>query len=1049
MHHLTKGVLRRPVTVVITLIALVVFAITAFTTVSLQLTPDISIPYMIIYTVYPGADPVEEDELVATVIEEAASTVTGVKMTQTRSSENMSYVILQFEYGTDMDQAYDDVKKAVDAIKSTLPEDCQDPVMLELDMNASPDMTISVTGTSEGVDVLNEINQHIEPELKKISALARTTTSGGDERYISVELIPEYTSQYGLDVTSVVSAITAVNFSMPAGSAYQGDLKMNLSAETRYESIPELEQIPISTGTGQIIHLSDIANIRYAISDKTGLSRYDGTENVSLSLQRKQSSTSVELSRQVKRALEQIEKDNPNLQFNIVYDAADTIIDSLQSVGWTLLEGIGLSMFVLLIFFGDIKGSLIVGSSMPISLLVTFILLSAMGFSLNIVTLSSMVIGIGMMVDNAIVVIEMCFRMREEDLSFRDSAYQGTRIVMNSIIGSTITTVVVYLPLATMKGLSGQMFRQLAFTIVFSIVSSLLSAITIIPFFFAYYKPVERKGIITNRILHRMENRYAKILSKILDRKKIASLCALIIFGITIYLARMVDTELMASTDEGMAAISMSFRPNLSLEVMNDTVEQMESFVASSGLAKSYTTTIEQASSSATVTAYKAEDLDMTTQDIVDLWNQELHGFSTLCEVNVAAGSTTGFGSFSSESRTEIDLQGSELDDLKAASSQVEEMMKQIPDVLSVESSLVETGSRAKVVIDPVMASAHGFSAQNLAMMVYRNMSGMKAMDVTLDSKDYKVTVEYPKGRFHSISDIDTMTFKNPSGAGVPITEMAHVAFTSSPQTVERQDGQYTASITAIMTSATSAETQKLIHSNVDEMVFPSSVRSTPNTLQQMMTEEFSSIGQAIFIAVFLVFMVMAIQFESVVYSLLIMLCIPFALVGSILFLLLTDCKISMTSLMGVLMLAGIVVNNGIIFIDTANMNRDDGMDPKTALIESGKSRMRPILMTTLTTILSMLPLAGGFSEKAEVMRGMGVVIIGGLIASTILTLILLPTFYLIVDKLHKRRLKRKKRRKEKKKKKDGHDDPGPPDDGNEGPSEPLPPDTVADGAGI
>ncbi|MCR5487949.1 MAG: efflux RND transporter permease subunit [Lachnospiraceae bacterium] len=1005
MHRLTKGVLNRPVTVVISLLAMIVFSATSLMTITLQLTPDISVPVMLVNAVYPGADPIEADKLVASVIEEAVSTVTGVKATQCQSQENYGVVALQFDYGTDMDKAYDEVKKAVESVKSRLPEDCQEPVIMEIDMSAAPDMTISVVGVSEGVDVLNEIQQNVEPELKKISALAQTTTSGGDERYISVELIPEYASQYGLDVTSVTSAINAVNFSMPTGSAYQGDLRLTLSAETSFETIDELNQVPITTRSGQIIHLSDIANVHYALSDKTTLSRYDGIQNVTLNLKRKQSSTSVELSRQVNRALDQIRANNPNLDFHIVYDAADIIIDSLKSVGWTLLEGIGLSMFVLLIFFGDFKASLIVGSSMPISLLITFILISAMGFSLNIVTLSSMVIGIGMMVDNAIVVIEMCFRKRDEGLSFRDSAYLGAKVVMNSIIGSTITTVVVYFPLAVMKGLSGQLFKQLGFTIIFAIVSSLFSAITIIPFFFAYYKPVEKKDIITNRILEKVNRRYGKILSRILDRKKLAAFVAFVIFGVTIYLATMVDSELLASTDEGAAEISLSFRPNLSLDAMNQTVVEIEEFVKNSGLADSYTTTVNQTGASASVTGYKSEDTDLSTKEIVDLWNQQLTGFSPACDITVRASSTTGFGSLSTGASTEIDLTSTDMDDLKAASSDMQAVIKAIPNVLNVTSSLTETGSRAKVVIDPVMATAHGFSAQQLAMMVYRNMTGQKAMDVTIDTNEYAVTVEYPKDRFHDVSDVETMTFISPSGAGVPITEMAHVTFSSSPQTIFRQDGQYYASITAYMPSSVAPETIKLIHEGADSMTLPASVRQVQDTLNEMMDDEFTAIIQATIIAVFLVFMVMAIQFESVVYSLLIMLCIPFALSGSILLLLVTGVKFSMTSLMGILMLSGIVVNNGIIFIDTANQYRFEGMEAKTALIEAGKSRLRPILMTTLTTILSMIPLSGGFSENAEIMRGMGIVIIGGLIASTILTLILLPTFYMIVDKLrHKKK---------------------------------------------
>ena len=422
MHRLTKGVLKRPTTVIVTLLALVVFTIVALLSITMQLMPNMSLPYMAIYTVYPGAGPSEQDDLVAKKIDDAVSTIAGVKLTETQSAENISYVVLQFEYGTDMDQAYDDIKKAVETIKNQLPKDAQDPVIMEIDMNAQDDITLSVTAKSEGIDVLNEVENNVEPEFQKLSALAQITTNGGNKKYISVKIIPEYATQYGLNVSSVANAITAVNFNIPAGSAARGDQKLNLSAEAHFETVDELREVPVTTATGQVIHLSDVANISYAVEDSDSISRYNGLNNVSMGLKRKQSSTSVTLSRQVKNELESIRVKNPNLEFDIVYDASEMIISSLSSVGWTLLEGIGLSMLVLFIFFGDLKASLIVGSSMPISLLVTFIIMYYAGLSLNIITMSSLVIGIGMMVDYAIVVIEMCFRKRDAGLSFEESA---------------------------------------------------------------------------------------------------------------------------------------------------------------------------------------------------------------------------------------------------------------------------------------------------------------------------------------------------------------------------------------------------------------------------------------------------------------------------------------------------------------------------------------------------------------------------------------------------------------------------------------------------
>ncbi|MBO6112313.1 MAG: efflux RND transporter permease subunit [Lachnospiraceae bacterium] len=1007
MHRLTKGVLKRPTTVIVTLLALVVFTIVALLSITMQLMPNMSLPYMAIYTVYPGAGPSEQDDLVAKKIDDAVSTIAGVKLTETQSAENISYVVLQFEYGTDMDQAYDDIKKAVETIKNQLPKDAQDPVIMEIDMNAQDDITLSVTAKSEGIDVLNEVENNVEPEFQKLSALAQITTNGGNKKYISVKIIPEYATQYGLNVSSVANAITAVNFNIPAGSAARGDQKLNLSAEAHFETVDELREVPVTTATGQVIHLSDVANISYAVEDSDSISRYNGLNNVSMGLKRKQSSTSVTLSRQVKNELESIRVKNPNLEFDIVYDASEMIISSLSSVGWTLLEGIGLSMLVLFIFFGDLKASLIVGSSMPISLLVTFIIMYYAGLSLNIITMSSLVIGIGMMVDNAIVVIEMCFRKRDAGLSFEESAYQGAKIVMNSIIGSTITTVVVYVPLAVMEGLSGQIFKPLAFTIIFAITSSLFSAITIIPFFFNTYKPVENKKNPVNKGMIRLEDRYGRMLSKVLNRKKLFTLIAIILFAGTIALSSQLGTELIGSTDEGQVDVGMEFRPNLSIEAMNETVLKMEEYVASSPYIDSYSTYINQSSASATVSAYKDKESELSTMDIVDLWNNELQGFSNECEIVCSAASTTGVGDLSAGGSVEIDLQGTDFERLKQGASQVEELMKNTPGVLNVNSSVKERGSKADVVIDPVMASAKGFTAGSLAQLIYLNMNGSDALDVEIDNNTYTITVEFPKDRFANISDIESMTFMNQQGANVPLSEMARVEYVSSPQTIIRENGLFQAVVTATTTSEKAAQIKEIIEGAVDGMDFPDGVARSSSTLEEIMNEEFSALGQAIIIAVFLVFMVMAIQFESVVYSLLIMLCIPFALTGSILLLFVTGCKISMVSLMGILMLAGIVVNNGIIFIDTANLNRADGMEIKEALIDAGKSRMRPIFMTTLTTILSMVPLSLGLSDNGEVMQAMGIVIIGGLIASTILTLVLLPTFYMIVEKI---RYKRKER---------------------------------------
>ena len=702
----------------------------------------------------------------------------------------------------------------------------------------------------------------------------------------------------------------------------------------------------------------------------------------------------------------------PDLEFTVIRDSADTIMERLTGVGKTVLEAVLLAMLILLVFFGDLKASLIVGSSMPISIMATLVCMWLAGLNLNVVTLGALMIAVGMMTDNAVVVIEMCFRQRQSSSSFKEAAYEGTSIVLNSVIGSTITTVVVYVPLSLMEGLSGQMFKQLGYTIIFALIASLISAITIIPLCFMAYQPVEKQDIPMTRFLRWVSKHYAKVLRFVLKWKKTVFLVSILVLIVTISLARFLRTELMTQTDEGIVNVSLAFRPNLKIEEMDKEVKKLEEFVMAAEEIEDYSVTIARTSASATITANKSDDSLLSTQEIVDKWNQELKGFSNLFEATASAGSSMGRSSMGSPNTKEFDFVSTDRDKLKATANEMVRLMENTEGVLRAESSVTETGSKAKVVIDPVMARAKGFSAMQLAGLVYVNMSGSDALDVTIDSNTYTITVEYPRGHFETISDVEAMTFTNAQGLSVPLTEVGEVRFASAPQTVVRKDGLYQASVTATMTALTKDAVTDVLQEKADKMVLDPDVSFATDAQTEMMQEEFAAIGQAIFIGVFLVFMVMAIQFNSIADSILIMTCIPFAGVGSILFLLAINAKISMTSLMGVLMLAGIVVNNGIILIDMAIQNQESGMDTVEALVDAGAGRLRPILMTTLTTILAMVPTAVGWSKDSSSLQGMAGVIVGGLIASTILTLLLLPTFYLLLDRLRARvaRLQEKRR---------------------------------------
>lgn len=1012
MHSLTKLCLKKPVSTVIIIIALVIFGFSSVTGMNMQLTPDMEFPAIIAIARYPQAGPEEVDRLVAQKLEKVGATIKGLDSIQTRSFENYCYGIYMFDYGIDTDNAYMDLQEEI--ARLDLPDDVDTPTLVIMDINAAASITVSVTSKS-GAEVLNFVNDTFEPEISKVSNVASTSVAGGQEEYIRVELMPEKLTQYKLSLPVLANYVGASDFTMPAGNVEMGGQEYKASAQLEYNRIRDIENIPVTTGTGQIIHLSDVANVYLAKRDAVSLSRYNGNDDVQLSITKQQGSNAVKLSGDVKKVVDKMRDMYPDMNFTIMYDSADTIISSLRAVAETLVLGIVLSMIVLFIFFGDLKASLIVGSSMPVSLLVTAWLMGMMGFSLNMVTMGALVIGIGMMVDNSIVVLEMCFQKKEQGFSFEEAAYDAVKTVALSVTASTITTVVVYLPLALLKGLSGQMFGQLGFTIIFALVASLIASITLVPLCFAKYKPIEKKKFIVNRIVRRVAGVYGGILTRVLRHRILSAFIGIALMVGSLFCTPFIHAELSPETDAGNVSIAVDIRPGLSLEKRDKLLNQLESFVSSDDDVENYQVSTSSGESTMSVTAYLKSDRSRKTKVVASDWNKQLAGMKD-CKIvcsSAAAASIGGRSSSmgSSSDSEEIDIKGADFNKLKAAANALADDVRSVKGVTSTSSSFSNSSSKAEIVIDPIKASAAGVLPQTAAQSIYMIKNGNEPLEISIDDKDYKVKLEYPDELYDTVPKMLNMTFTGTGGKIVYLSDIAEIKYTDTPQTITRKDGFYTASVTCILDSEHIYEAKEAIADFMDEYELPRGITNTENSRAEMMREEFTSIGGAILSALWLVFMVMTMQFESARFSGMIMLCIPFSLIGSFLLLIITQATLSMNSMMGFLMLEGIVVNNGILMVDTTNQYRQT-MSVDLALVEAGKSRLRPILMTTLTTILSMVPLALGVGENGQVMQGMAVVIVGGLIASTLLSLLLLPTFYMIIYKRSKTEKSNKKRNK-------------------------------------
>lgn len=996
--NLTKIALKRPISMALVILALVVFGITAIPGFRLELQPEMDMPMLMVVTVYPGADPESVEELVTKEVESAGAEQSGVSTVTSQSAENLSMVMFQYEYGTDLDESYMDLKTALDSAKTTMPDDVQEPIVMELAMDQSATMNLSVT--AEGTyDIAGYVDDILVPELETLSGVADVDVSGGRENYIKVELDSDAMRQYGITMESVAQTISAMDFTLPVGSFSHGtqDIAANSSADI--DGVVQLKNIPVMTARGRTIALSEIANVSESLTKQDSLSRYNGSDNINIAISKKKTYGTVDVTDEVEERVARLQAENSSVNIEVIYNASDTIRSALSAVASTLVLGVILSMIVLFLFFGDFKASLIVGSSMPISLFATIIVMNLLGFTFNTVTMGALVIAIGMMVDSSIVVLESCFRVKDGKVEFREAALEGTELVTASIIASTITTVVVYLPLSTMEGLAGQMFSQLGVTIIVAMIASLIMAMTIIPLLFSVFQPKEKKDIPINKLLRVVNRGYDRLMRKLLHKKALVVLVSVGLLGMAIALVSSVPTELMTSMDEGVISITASFRSGTKIETIDAQAKFLEDLAKADENVEGYSYQIS--GDSAVLTLYISDDCELSEKKLIENYSLKLEDTPNM-DISIASGGGAA-GNMMGGSDVEIDIEGQDLEALKKASRQVQEVVRNVPGVLHVSSDLAEASTQAQIVVDPVKSMAAGYAPMQVALQMYNALSGVEAAEITKDGEEIEVRVEYPEGEFDQAGDFMNMILLTPMGGQIPLSDIARIEYRDAPVTLTRVDGIYQVAITATTTEEAKYSAQEAANAAMESLSLPDGVSRTSSIVDDMLNDEFASIFTAILTSVFLIFLVMAMQFESPRFSLMVMISIPFALVGSFSLMYVSGQALSMVSLMGVLMLVGIVVNNGILYVDTVNRLKEE-MELEEALVQSGQLRLRPILMTTLTTILSMVPMALGIGEGSVIMQGMAIVIIGGLVASTVLILMLMPTFYLIIAKKKNRK---------------------------------------------
>ena len=992
---ITRFVLKRPVTVLMALLCLIVFGISSVFNATLEQMPDMDQPMMIIMANYSGASPEDMDELVTQLIEDQVSTLEGVKSMSSTTSEGRSMIMLEYDYDTDMDEAYSDLTKSLNSIRD-LPDDVE-PTVMEMNKNAQASMMLTIANPSQE-NLYDYVDQKIVPELEKLSTVAEVSTMGGSSEYIKIELMSDMMDQYNVSISDIKSAMSAANLSYPSGSAESGNLDLSVSTLTQHDTLDELLEMPITVSGNKIIYLEDIAVVSYAEEQKGGVSRYNGEETISISLTKQQSSTAMDLSKQVQKIIKSLQNDDDDLTITVARDEADSIQDSLKDVAETMVMAVVISMIIIFLFFGDFKASLIVGSSIPTSILMSLIVMTRAGFTLNIITMSGLVLGVGMMVDNSIVVLESCFRAMDKQqdkgaLGYAKAALEGTNIVVASIFGSTVTTCVVFIPLVFLNGMSGQMFGAMGYTIVFCMCASLLSAIAIVPLCYMMYKPKERSSAPATRPLTFLQDAYRKIMPVLLKHKAIVMLASVGIIVATVFLASGMQTELMTADDTGTVSVSIETRPGLITEQADAILAEAESIVAAHEDVESYM--LRYNNDEGTITAYLKDDRKMSTDEVVSQWENEMADLEN-CTVTVEA--STSMSMMGRSRGYEAILKGTQYDELQEVSNEIVNELIARDDVKNVHSSIENTAPVVAVKVDPVSASAEGLTAAQIGTMIKQMLDGEEVTTLKVDGQEISVRAEYPEDQYKTVPQLERIILKKPSGGYVALSDVAEIYYKDSPSSIEKEDKSYQITISAdyVDSSSSAAVKTKIDNEVISPNLTGTIVRGT-NSRDRMMQEEFSGLYNAIAVAVFLIFVVMAAQFESPKFSFMVMTTIPFSLVGSFGLLKLTGVSMSMTSILGFLILVGTVVNNGILYVDTVNQYRME-MPLRKALIEAGATRMRPIMMTSLTTILSMLPMAMAFGSSGSTTQGLAVVNIGGLSVGVLVALFILPVYYALMN---------------------------------------------------
>ncbi|MDC7126060.1 MAG: efflux RND transporter permease subunit [Spirochaetales bacterium] len=1031
--NLSEVSVNRPVTVAIITVLLLGVAAFMIPNLAVELTPDVDPPVALVYTELDGASPQEMEQSVTELLEKQLSNVSGLDELTSTSSEETSMVILEFDWDIDMDEATTDIRDSLDQIKNSLPDDATTPIIMKFDRNSEPIMTLIMRG-DESADTLKRLAEDVvQPRLERVAGVASADVTGGETRAVRVDLSKERLEAYGITASTVTTALSARNLQISGGSIDTDGMEYDLRIDERYGSVEEIARTVVDTvetsstitsvNRSNVVRLEDVADVYEGIEDKDSIYYIDGKQAISISVSRESDSNSVSIAKEVKEEIKAINDELPKgVTVELYYDDTEYISSVMSQVYNSAWQGIVLAMLVLFLFLRNIRSTIIIGISIPVSIVITLMAMYFFGITLNMMSLTGLILGLGMIVDNSIVILENIYQYRERGAKLRPAAILGSHEMFTSIVASTLTTLGVFVPMIIWKdGLEmiGQMFSDMIFTVVISLIVSFLTAILLVPalcsrlikIYTHVQRPIKNRVIKSmynfgERILTGLENLYKKVLTfSLANRLLVITLVVVIFIMSALKITSMGLSMFPSSESDDQVSVDFTLPVGTTMDytekIMSAFVDVIEdeisgythiSMSVGGGNAMS-----SSGDNEGTVEISLPDVTEQTTSaaDIEKVLRKHLNDFPDT-EITIDSGMT-----FGSDSPIDVVVYSDNIDLAEETADEIKDLIKEnIPQAVDPVTDLDEGQPEYQIVIDKDKAAAYGLTVSTIGNAINYLVDGTTPTSYWDDADELDVIVQLSEDERTELQDLDSMFIVASDGTNVPLSNLVSYEEGTGPLSISRENETRTVHVTADLEEGfASNQIQPMIESLLNEkLILPDGVSYEFSGDRQSIAEMVPTLLTVAIVALMMIFAIMASQFESLVDPFIIFFSIPLLLIGVVAVYVITGSTLSLFSIIGMVVLVGIVVNNGIVMVDYMNLLRKRGSTVYDSIIEGAKSRLRPVLMTSLTTILGMVPMAFFPGAGGDLISPIGKTIVGGLSGSTLITLVITPVVYSLVN---------------------------------------------------